>query len=173
MLEHPTLKEAAEAAFEVLSIEIPELHLPVVKHLFQQKLFQICLKGLWHKLEKYSEHHLSAFIFVLKLTPHQAIRNNIVKVINCMNFLFFFKKKSPNYLFAIFSFQVGPVLFKCLLVEKKEKVILTALTIISRLIAEQEVYYRDNINVLITNCIKLSTFPDSMVSIMMMMIIIV
>lgn len=80
LLEHPTLTGAGVAAFEVLSAEFPQLHLPVIKHFFQQKLFQICLKGLWHKLEKYSENHLSAFIFVLKMTPHQAVKNNIVQV---------------------------------------------------------------------------------------------
>lgn len=80
LLENPTLKEVAIAAFEVLSVEFPQLHLSVIKHLFQQKLFQICLKGLWHKLEKYSEHHLSAFIFIMKMTPHQALQNEIAKV---------------------------------------------------------------------------------------------
>lgn len=80
LLEHPTLSEAAVAAFDVLSIEFPQLHLPVIKHFFKQKLFQLCLKGLWHKLESYSEKHLSAFVFVLKLTPHQVLKNEIQKV---------------------------------------------------------------------------------------------
>lgn len=80
LLEHPTLSEAAIAAFDVLSLEFPQLHLPVIKHLFKQKLFQICLKGLWHKLESYSEKHLSAFVFVLRLTPHQVIKNDLPKV---------------------------------------------------------------------------------------------
>lgn len=80
LLEHPTLSEAAVAAFDIISIECPHLHLPAVKHLFQQKLFQICLKGFCHKLETYSEHHVSAFVFVLKFTPHQVLKNNIQKV---------------------------------------------------------------------------------------------
>lgn len=80
LLEHPTLSEAAVCAFDVLSIEFPQLHLPVIKHLFKQKIFQLCLKGLWHKLESYSEKHLSAFVFVLKLTPHQVLKNEIQQV---------------------------------------------------------------------------------------------
>lgn len=80
LLEHPTLSEAAVAAFDVISIEFPQLHLPVIKHLFKQKLFQLCMKGLWHKLETFSEKHLSAFVFVLKLTPHQVLKNDIQKV---------------------------------------------------------------------------------------------
>lgn len=68
------------AAFDIISVECPQLHLPTIKHFFQQKLFQICLKGLWHKLETYSEKHVSAFVFVLKLTPHQVLKNNIQKV---------------------------------------------------------------------------------------------
>lgn len=85
LLEHPTLSEAAVAAFDVLSIEFPQLHLPVIKHFFKQKLFQMCLKGLWHKLESYSENHMSAFIFVLKLTPHQVLKNEIQKVTSKSN----------------------------------------------------------------------------------------
>lgn len=80
LLEHPTLSEAAVTAFDIISIEFPQLHLPQVKQFFKQKLFQICLKGLWHKLESYSEKHLSAFVFILKLTPHQVLKNEVQKV---------------------------------------------------------------------------------------------
>lgn len=81
LLEHPTLCEAAVAAFEVISIEFPQLHLPIIMHFFKQKLFQLVLKKLWHKLETISEKHLAALVFVLKLTPHQVLLNNIEKVL--------------------------------------------------------------------------------------------
>lgn len=69
------------------------------------------------------------------------------------------KKITP---IPFFIFQTGPILFKCLTV-KKEKVVLAALKIISRLIDDQEAYCRDNIQTLIQNCITLSKYPDSMV----------
>lgn len=45
----------------------------------------------------------------------------------------------------------------------KEKVVLAALKIITRLIDDQEAYCRDNIQTLIQSCITLSTYPESMV----------
>lgn len=65
-------------------------------------------------------------------------------------------------LIPFFIFQTGPILFKCLMV-KKEKVVLEALKIITRLIDDQDAYCRDNIQTLIQNCITLSKYPDSMV----------
>lgn len=80
MLEHPTLSHAAVAAFEIISIEFPQLHLPIIKHLFKQKLFQIVLKKVWHRIETVSEKHLAAVVYVLKLAPHQVLCNNMDKV---------------------------------------------------------------------------------------------
>lgn len=138
LLEHPTLSEAAVAAFDVISIEFPQLHLPVVKHFFKQKLFQLFMKCLWHKLEKYSENHLSAFVFVLKMTPHQVLVNEIDKI--------------------------GPVLLKCLTLNKT-KSILTAMNICLRFVHDQNEYFRDHLQNLIPRCLKLSTYQDSMVRI--------
>lgn len=47
---------------------------------------------------------------------------------------------------------------------KNEKVVLTALTIVNRLISDQEIYIRDHLSDLLINCIRLSTYPESMVS---------
>lgn len=59
--------------------------MPIIKHLFKQKLFQMVLKKIWHKLESVSEKHLAAIAFVFKLTPHQVLVNDIAKAsINCM-----------------------------------------------------------------------------------------
>lgn len=46
---------------------------------------------------------------------------------------------------------------------KKERVVLAALKIITRLVDDQEAYCRDNIQTLIQSCITLSKYPDSMV----------
>lgn len=124
-------------AFDILSIEFPNLHLPVVKHLFKQKLFQICMKALWHKLEGFSENHLSAFVFVLKMTPHQVLVNNVDKI--------------------------GPILLKCLALAGT-KPALTGLNIVLRFVNEQNGYFRDHLQNLIPQCLKLSTLQDSMVS---------
>jgi DNA repair/transcription protein MET18/MMS19 len=79
-LDHPTLKNAAALAFDVISNEYPELHLPVVKHLFQQKLFMLVMKTFEKKLGHMTEHHLTAFAFVMKMTPHVVLKMNIAKV---------------------------------------------------------------------------------------------
>lgn len=106
LLEHPTLANAAAAAFEIISIEFPQLHLPVIKHLFKQKLFQIVLKKVWAKIETVSEHHLSALVFVFKLTPHQVLCNNITKVCTAVDFI----RKNPHsikYLY-VYAFRLAP-----------------------------------------------------------------
>lgn len=136
LLEHPTLSEAAIAAFEVISVEFPELHLPVIKHFFQQKLFQLCLKSLWSFLESFSVNHLNAFVFVLRMTPHQVLANNIQKI--------------------------GPILLQSLTLQKP-KAVLVALDICKRFVVENDEYFRDHLQNLVPQCIKLSTNPDSMV----------
>lgn len=80
LLEHPTLAHAAALAIEIISLEYPGLHLPIVKHLFKQKLFQIVLKKLWSKLVGFTEHHLTAFVHVLRITPHVVLKMNLDKV---------------------------------------------------------------------------------------------
>lgn len=136
LLEHPSLSEAAIAAFEVISIEFPQLHLPVIKHLFKQKLFQLCMKSLWHKLESFSEKHLNAFVFVLKMTPHQVLVNNVQKI--------------------------GPILLQCLTLQSA-KAVIVALEICKRFVVAKDEYFRDHLQNLVPQCIKLSTHPDSMV----------
>lgn len=80
LLDHPTLAHAAALAIEIISLEYPGLHLPVLKHLFKQKLFQIILKKLWSKLADFTEHHLTAFVHVLRITPHIVLKTNLDKV---------------------------------------------------------------------------------------------
>ena len=79
-MEHPTLATVASLAFDIISAEYPQIHLPIVKYLFKQKLFHMILTKLGHKLETYCEHHLTAFIYVLKTTPHAVLKMNIEKV---------------------------------------------------------------------------------------------
>lgn len=136
LLEHPSLSEAAIAAFEVISMEYPRLHLPVIKHLFQQKLFQLCMKSLWHKLESFSEKHLNAFVYVLKMTPHQVLVNNIQKI--------------------------GPILLQCLTLQST-KAVIVALEICKRFVVAKDEYFRDHLQNLVPQCIKLSTNAESMV----------
>lgn len=87
LLEHPTLAHVAALAIEIISLEYPGLHLPILKHLFKQKLFQIVLKKLWSKLADFTEHHLTAFVHVLRITPHIVLKMNLEKV-NVVGLLF-------------------------------------------------------------------------------------
>lgn len=80
LLEHPTLANAGSLAFEILAMEFPALHLPLVKQFYKQKLFQLVLAKLFNKLNEYSSHHLVAFTYVLKMTPHAVIKMNLEKV---------------------------------------------------------------------------------------------
>lgn len=80
LLEHPTLFEAAELAFDVISVEVPELDLPMVKLLFKQKIFHVVLHKLWDKLVKFEESHINAFAFVLGMAPHPVLKMYLEKV---------------------------------------------------------------------------------------------
>lgn len=85
-------------AFEVISYEIPTLHLPICKFLYKQKLFQQVLSSIISKMEHLSEAHMSALVFVFKIAPHQVLKMNIEVVCTCK--LYFNIKK----IFIIFSF---------------------------------------------------------------------
>lgn len=146
------------AAFDVISVEFPGLHLPVIKHFFQQKLFQICLKGLWHKLESCSEKHLSAFVFVLKFTPRQVLKNDIEKVKSIHQR----SNIESSVILNACIFQIGPILLKCLTLTNI-KSLMAALAIVLHFVIEQNEFFRDHLQSLIPQCLKLTTFTDSMV----------
>uniref|UniRef100_A0A1A9ZVL5 MMS19 nucleotide excision repair protein n=1 Tax=Glossina pallidipes TaxID=7398 RepID=A0A1A9ZVL5_GLOPL len=99
LLEHPTLGYAACEAFNIISSKYPHLHLPIIKFLYKQKYFQMMLTKLRHKLETYCEHHLQAFLYILRATPHAVLKLNIenyvrIAVLNLMYDL----TKYPTYL---------------------------------------------------------------------------
>lgn len=73
-------------AFEVISYEIPSLHLPICKFLYKQKLFQQVLSSIISKIEALSEAHLSALVFVFKIAPHKVLQMNIEVVSNSIFF---------------------------------------------------------------------------------------
>lgn len=62
----------------------------------------------------------------------------------------------------VFSLQIGPILIKSLELQAI-KPLTTAVVILKRFISEQNEYFRDHLNELITNALKLITFRDSMV----------
>jgi DNA repair/transcription protein MET18/MMS19 len=141
LLDHPKLSKAAELAFEIISFEFPYLHLPLLKHLFKQKIFVLALKFLEDKIEKFSEHHLTAMAHILQITPHTVLKMNIEKV--------------------------GPILFKCIESGKDAqnphptRVLLT-LKIFDTFIIEQHQFITANLNKLVKICTELATFKDSM-----------
>lgn len=137
LLDHPSLSTVAVLAFDIISVEFPQIHLPVVKLLFKQKLFHICLNKIINKIEKFSMHHLTALAYVVKLTPHSVIKANIKTL--------------------------GPILFQCLNLDNV-KPILIALEIINKLIEEKNEYFKQFLAKLIPELLKLSAFENSMVN---------
>ncbi|XP_073846096.1 MMS19 nucleotide excision repair protein [Musca autumnalis] len=135
LLDHPSLSTAAALAFEILSAEYPQLHLPQVKLLFQQKFFHMILAKLGHKLEQYCEHHLTAFVYVLKATPHAVLKMNIEKI--------------------------GPILFKCLDSGNVHTQGIS-LQICENFVKHQDEYFRSHLNHLIPAALKLTSCKNSM-----------
>uniref|UniRef100_A0A8W7PBF7 MMS19 nucleotide excision repair protein n=1 Tax=Anopheles coluzzii TaxID=1518534 RepID=A0A8W7PBF7_ANOCL len=135
LLDHPTLGHIAALAFEILSIEFPQLHLPLLRNLFKQKLFVWVMKKLEQKVEQYAETHLKALAFVLAATPHTVLKMNLSKV--------------------------GPVLLKCL-AQTDDKTILEALTIVLRFTREQDPFVQDHLQTLIPLLLKLTLHQSSM-----------
>uniref|UniRef100_A0A1A9WFT3 MMS19 nucleotide excision repair protein n=1 Tax=Glossina brevipalpis TaxID=37001 RepID=A0A1A9WFT3_9MUSC len=136
LLEHPTLANAACMAFNIISTDYPRLHLPIIKFLYKQKFFQLMLTKLDHKLETYCEHHLRAFVYVLKTTPHSVLKMNIGNI--------------------------GPTLCKCLSTTNRHTITI-ALDICSSFIRQKDEYFANHLSLLIPLCLKLTTYVDSMV----------
>ncbi|CAO1438877.1 unnamed protein product [Diamesa serratosioi] len=133
LLDHPKLSTAAALAFEIISLEYPNLHLPVLKHLFKQKIFVLAMKFLESKIEKFSEHHLTAMAHVLQITPHQVLKMNLEKV--------------------------GPILFKCIQLETPHpKAIFLSLKIINQFILDKSQYMCDHLQHLVKQLLALTTF---------------
>lgn len=141
LLDHPKLSKAAELAFEIISLEFPQLHLPLLKHLFKQKVFVLAMKFLEHKIEKFGEHHLTAMAHVLQITPHQVLKMNIEKV--------------------------GPILFKCIQMDGGDPKphatrVLLSLKIINHFILDKSQYIVEHLQHLVKDLLKLSQFQSSM-----------
>ncbi|XP_050068485.1 MMS19 nucleotide excision repair protein [Anopheles maculipalpis] len=135
LLDHPTLGHIAALAFEILSIEYPQLHLPLLRNLFKQKLFVWVMKKLEQKLEHYVETHLKALAFVLAATPHTVLKMNLSKV--------------------------GPVLLRCL-AQDDDKTVLEALTIMVRFTREQDQFVQDHLQTLIPLLLNLTARQSAM-----------
>lgn len=89
-----------------------------------------------NKLEKYSAHHLTAFAYVLKISPHSVLKSNLKTL--------------------------GPILFQCLNLDGV-KPILIALEIINKLIEEKDEYFEQFLSKLISELLRLSGLKDAMV----------
>lgn len=141
LLDHPRLSKAAELAFEIISTEFPLLHLPLLKYFYKQKIFQLAMKFLEEKIEKFSEHHLTAMAHVLQITPHLVLGQNIEKV--------------------------GPILFKCIQAEgdggnQHAKRIVISLKIINNFILDKSEYMLNHLQHLVKDLLKLTQFKSSM-----------
>lgn len=121
---------AAALAFDIIATEFPELDLPVVKFLYKQKFFHTIMNKLGSKLSNYCEHHMKAFIYVLKATPHSVIRLNIK--------------------------QLGPLLFKTLDAQNDAQFLCIALGICNNFVEQQDSYFQTHLGHIIPSCLELS-----------------
>uniref|UniRef100_A0A182NSN4 MMS19 nucleotide excision repair protein n=1 Tax=Anopheles dirus TaxID=7168 RepID=A0A182NSN4_9DIPT len=135
LLDHPTLGHMAALAFEILSLEFPQLHLPLLRNLFKQKLFVWVMNKLEKRMEQYAGTHLKALAFVFTATPHTVLKMNLTKV--------------------------GPLLLKCL-AQDDDKTVLAALTIVLRFTREQAPFVQDHLQTLIPALLKLTVRSSSM-----------
>ena len=141
LLDHPKMSKAAELAFEVISLEFPLLHMPLLKHLFKQKIFVLAMKFLEDKIEQLGEHHLTAIAHVLKITPLSVLKMNMDKV--------------------------GPILVKCIQIESEDgkshsKRVLISLKIMNEFILDKSQYMLDHLQHLVKDFLKLTQFKGSM-----------
>ncbi|XP_030562176.1 MMS19 nucleotide excision repair protein homolog [Drosophila novamexicana] len=130
LLEHPNLSNAAALAFDIIAAEYPELDLPVVKFLYKQKFFHTIMNKLGTKLSSCCEHHMKAFIYVLKATPHSVIRLNIK--------------------------QLGPLLFKTLDAHNDAHSLCIALGICQNFVQQQDAYFQAHLGHILPSCLELS-----------------
>lgn len=83
LLDHPNLPNAACLGFEIISTEISnlDLHLPICRLLYKQKLVHLLLAKLGKKvLDSMSKHHQKAIITILKIVPHHILKLYILQV---------------------------------------------------------------------------------------------
>lgn len=146
LLDHPKVSKAAEIAFEIISLEFPHLHLPLLKHFFKQKIFVLAMQFLEGKIEKFSENHLTAMAHILQITPHSVLKMNIDKV--------------------------GPILFKCIetgggatnneVTNLHPKRLTLSLKIFNNFINDKHKFILTHLQRLVKEFIKLSQFKHSM-----------
>ncbi|XP_055550573.1 MMS19 nucleotide excision repair protein [Wyeomyia smithii] len=135
LLDHPSLGNEAVLAFEILAGEFSQLHLPLIKNLFKQKLFIVVMKKLECTVERYLDTHLRALAQVYKYTPHVVLKMNIEKV--------------------------GPILLKCLL-QMNNDALENSLKIIARFVKDEDVFFRDHLQTIVPQLLKLSVYESSM-----------
>ena len=95
------------------------------------------MKKLEAAVEKYTESHLNALVYVFQIAPHVVLKMQIDKV--------------------------GPVLFKCLDLDE-EKPLYAALKIVNNFLKQSDDYFRDHLQHLMGQLLKLTTYANSMVS---------
>ncbi|XP_037956129.1 MMS19 nucleotide excision repair protein homolog [Teleopsis dalmanni] len=135
LLDNPSLVTAAALAFEIISAECAHLHLPTVLFLFKQKLFHIAFRALKPKLTSFCEHHINAFIYVLKGTPHSVLKMNVN--------------------------EIGPILIKSL-ESKNVHTVNIGLDMCDNFIKHQDTYFQAHLSHLMKTCLRLATHRSSM-----------
>lgn len=98
------------------------------------------MKFFESKIEKFSEHHLTALAHILQITPLAVLKMNLEKV--------------------------GPILFKCITLNPKNehtKAIVICCGIINHFILEKSKYIEDHLQHLVPQLLALTKYEGSMV----------
>lgn len=126
----------AGIAFQNISIDLPMIHLPIIKILYKQKLFHIMLSKLKQRLQEFTNNHMIAMAYVMKQVSYNVLKINVE--------------------------MVGPILFKCIKSNVPATLLIT-LDILKQFFEEQNEYFQSHFEHIIGSCIHLCTLKESMV----------
>lgn len=69
----------AVMAFKIVTLDCPELHLPCVKHLFKQKLWNYVVRKLEHQMNELTEDHVTTLILIMNILPLSVLKIDVQK----------------------------------------------------------------------------------------------
>lgn len=123
MLNEPPKSNLAVTAFEIVTLDIPQVHLPFVMNLFKQKLWSYVTRKLEHQMHQLSDEHVTVLIMIMNILPLTVLKIDIQKagpilikaltldhrcVLMCLNILN--KLKECNEYFSTYVSNIVPKL---------------------------------------------------------------
>lgn len=135
LLNHESLSNSAILVFDIYSTEVTYIHLPLIKYLYKQKVFNFILKELEKKIDC-SEVHVTALIIMMSCTPYAVLKINLYKL--------------------------GKVIITGLS-NKTSRCVLACLNILKKFIAEQDEYFLPYISKIVDQLLNLTQCEKAMV----------